>query len=154
MAKFAYNNAKNANTGHIPFKLNCRYHPCISYKKDLDPRSKSKTAEELSFELRNLIAVCQQKLHHAQELEKQAYDKGVKLWSYALSNKIWLSSKHLRTKWNHKLEAQFFGPFWVLHPVSKQAYKLELLKKWKIHDIFHVSLLEKDTTKKEQMNDM
>ncbi len=26
MAKFAYNNAKSASTGHTPFKLNCGYH--------------------------------------------------------------------------------------------------------------------------------
>ena len=36
----------------------------------------------------------------------------------------------------------------MLHPVEKQAYKLELLKKWRIHDIFHVSLLEQDNTRK------
>ncbi len=27
MAEFAYNNAKNASIGHIPFKLNCGFHP-------------------------------------------------------------------------------------------------------------------------------
>ena len=59
MTEFAYNNAKNASIGHTPFKLNCGYHPQVSYKEDLDPRSKLKTAEELSFELRNLMAICQ-----------------------------------------------------------------------------------------------
>ena len=48
------------------------------------------------------------------------------------------------------MEAKFFGPFRVLYPVGKQVYKLELTKKWKIHDVFHVSLLEQDTTKKER----
>ena len=52
------------------------------------------------------------------------------------------------------MEAKFLGPFWVLHPINKQAYKLKLPKKWRIHDIFHVSLLEQDTTKKGQVNDM
>ena len=42
----------------------------------------------------------------------------------------------------------------MLHPVGKQAYKLKLPKKWKIYDVFHVSLLEQDTTKKGQVNDM
>ena len=50
--------------------------------------------------------------------------------------------------WNCKLEAKFFEPFQVLHPVGKQAYKLDLPKKWRIHDVFHVSLLEQDTTRK------
>ena len=31
MAKFAYNNAKNASIGHISFKLNCDYYPQMSY---------------------------------------------------------------------------------------------------------------------------
>ncbi len=39
----------------------------------------------------------------------------------------------------------------VLHPVGKQAYKLELPKKWNIHNVFHMSLLEQDTTKKGQV---
>ena len=30
---------------------------------------------------------------------------------------------------------------------------LKLPKKWRIHDVFHVSLLEQDTTKKERVND-
>ena len=58
IAEFAYNNAKNASNGHIFFELNCGYCPWVSYEKDLDLCSKSKTAEELSFELQNLMAVC------------------------------------------------------------------------------------------------
>ena len=32
--------------------------------------------------------------------------------------------------------------------MQKQAYKLELPKWWRIHNVFHLSLLEQDTTKK------
>ena len=41
----------------------------------------------------------------------------------------------------------------MLHPVGKQAYKLELSKKWRIHNVFHMSLLEKDTTRKERVDE-
>ena len=78
MAEFVYNNAKNASTGYRPFELNCAYHPWISYEKDLDPRSQSKTAEELSSELQNLMAAYQQNLDHAHKLQKRVYNKGVK----------------------------------------------------------------------------
>ena len=37
----------------------------------------------------------------------------------------------------------------MLHPVGKQAYKLKLPKKWKIHDVFHILLLEQNITRKE-----
>ena len=142
MAEFAYNNAKNASTGFTLFELNCRYYPRVSYKKDLNPRSKLKTVKELSSELWELMTVCQQNLHHAQELQKQGHNKEVKPQNYAPGEKVWLSSKYFTTQQNHKLEAKFLGLYRVLHPVGKQTYKLELPKKWKIHDVFHILLLE------------
>ena len=66
---------------------------------------------------------------------------------------VWLSSKHLKTKQNRKLEAKFFGLFQVLHPVGKQVYKLKLPKKWRIYDVFYISLLEQNITKKGRVND-
>ena len=51
MANFAFNNAKNASTGHTPFELNYGYHFWMFYKEDIDPRSKSKLADNLSAEL-------------------------------------------------------------------------------------------------------
>ena len=152
--EFAYNNAKNSSTSHISFKFNCGYHLCVSYEKDLDPRSKSKIAEELSSELQNFIAIYQQNLHHVQEFQKQAHDKRVKLQSYTPGDKVWLSSKHLITKQNCKLKTKFLDPFWLLHSVDKQAYKLKLLKKWRFYNVFHVFLLEQDTTKKRWVNNI
>ena len=153
MAEFAYNNAKNASTGHISFELNYGYHPQMSYKKDVDPRFQSKSADELSAELRELMIVCHKNLYHVQELQKRAHNKGVKPRSYAFGEKVWLNSKYIKIKRNEKLEAKFLGPFRVLHPVEKQAYKLELLNKWRIHDVFYVSLLKQDSTRKGQVND-
>ena len=148
MAEFAYNNAKNASTGHTPFELNYVYHPRMSYKEDVYSRSQFKSADKLSAELKELMIVCQENLYHAQELQKRAHDKRVKPQNYSLGKKVWLNSKYIKTKRNRKLEVKFFELFRVLHPVGKQAYKVELPKKWRIHDVFHVSLLEQDTTKK------
>ena len=47
MAEFAYKNAKTASTGHTPFELNYSYYPRMSYKEEVDPRSKSKSADKL-----------------------------------------------------------------------------------------------------------
>ena len=58
MAKFAYNNAKKASISHIAFELNYRYYLQVLYKKNFDPCLNSKTAEELSFKLKNLMTVC------------------------------------------------------------------------------------------------
>ena len=88
MAKFAYTNAKNANTGHITFQLNYEYHPWVFYEEDINPCSKSKLADELSAELQELITIYWENLDHAQELQKQAHNKGLKPKSYAPDNEI------------------------------------------------------------------
>ena len=129
IAELAYNNAKNASTGYTPFKLNCKYHSCVFFEEDTNFCSQSKTAKKLSSKLKKLMIVCLENLHHAQKLQKQAHDKGIKPRSYALSDKIWLNNKYIQTKQNRKLEAKFFRPFRVLHPINKQAYKLKLAKK-------------------------
>ena len=58
MAEFAYNHAKNGSFDYIPFKLNFGYHAQMSYKKDVNLRSKFKSANELSAELKKLMIIC------------------------------------------------------------------------------------------------
>ena len=65
MVEFVYNNAKNANMGYKPFKLNCGYHLHVSYKEDVQPRSRSKAADEFTKKLRNLMAVYRENLQYA-----------------------------------------------------------------------------------------
>ena len=113
----------------MPFMLNYGYYPQMSYKEEVDPRSKFKSADKLLAELRELMIFCQKNLYHAQKLQKRAHDKGVKPRSYFSSDKIWLNSKYIKTKWNWKLEARFFRLFQVLHLYGKHAYKLELSRK-------------------------
>ena len=67
MAEFAYNNTKNASSGHTFFELNCGYHFQMSYKDNVDPHSKSKLADKLSTKLRELMIVCRENLYHTQE---------------------------------------------------------------------------------------
>ena len=153
IAKFAYNNKKNFSTSHMLFGPNGGYYPRVSFEENSNLCSQSKSANELSAELQDLMTVCRENIYHAQELQKQAHDKGVKLSSYILGDKVWLNNKYIKTKRNRKLEAKFFGPFRVLYPVGKQAYKLKLPKRWRIHDVFHVSLLEQDTTRKERVDE-
>ena len=67
MAKFTYNNAKNANTGNIPFKLNFGYHLSIFFEENTNPRSWSKIVNKLSTELKKLIIICWENLYRIQE---------------------------------------------------------------------------------------
>ena len=97
------------------------------------------------------MIVCQENLYYAQEFWKQAHNKSVKPKSYTPGNKVWLNSKYIKLKQNRKLEAKFFGPFQVLYPMGKQVYKFKLLKKWRLHNVFHLSLLKQNTTRKKRV---
>ena len=129
MAEFAYNNAKNASTSYTPFELNCGYHPRVFFEEDVDPRSRFRSVNKLTKELRELIKVCCQNLLYTQELQKKAHDKRVKSHSYALAKKVWLNTKYIKTKKNKTLKSKFFVSFQVFYAIGKQAYKLELSTK-------------------------
>ena len=88
IVEFAYNNAKNANTGYTPFKLNCDFHPQVLFKNNVNTCFRSCSADKLTKKLRELIDICQQNLLHAQKLKKRAHDKGVKPQSYAPGEKV------------------------------------------------------------------
>lgn len=68
MAEFAYSNAKNVNTGYTLYELNYGYYPKVSFKEDLDPCSRSYSANKLAKELRELIEIRFQNLLHIQKL--------------------------------------------------------------------------------------
>ena len=56
---------QDASTGHTLFELNCGYNPRVSFEENVDSRSKSRSANKLVTELRELIEVCCQNLFHA-----------------------------------------------------------------------------------------
>ena len=56
-----------------------------------------------------------------------------------------LSTKNLafKEKGSRKFLSKYVGPFKILKRIGHLAYRLELPPKWKIHPVFHVSLLKK-----------
>lgn len=49
----------------------------------------------------------------------------------------------LKRKGMEKLKPHFYGPYRIIKRVGEVAYELELLEESKIHNVFHVSCLEK-----------
>jgi hypothetical protein len=63
--------------------------------------------------------------------------------TYQVGDLVMLSGKNIQTRRpSRKLDHKNHGPFQVERIVSPLAVKLTLPRKWKIHDVFHVSLIE------------
>jgi hypothetical protein len=59
-----------------------------------------------------------------------------------VGQQVLLSTKNIRPKYGKKkLMPSQVGPFTVIRQVNDVAYKLDLPKTWKLHSVFHVSLL-------------
>ena len=57
-------------------------------------------------------------------------------------DKVWLEATNLRLHYpSRKLAPKRHGPFEIIRVLSPLTYKLRLPSTWKIHDVFHVSLL-------------
>ena len=142
MAEFAYKNSMNASTGLSPFEVITGYSPRMTFEEPSDPRAKSVSAKAHARHLNALMQVCKEALLVAQQHQKTFADKHSKPIQYAVGDYVWLRSQNIRTKRNRKLEWKAFGPFEILNKYGDQVYKLDLPKRWRIHDVFHVSLLE------------
>lgn len=95
MAKFVYNDTKNASIDHTVFELNCSYHLQSSYKQVVNPCSKLKSANKLSIKLGELITVCGGKFYHTQKPWKRHHNKATKPRRYVQDDKICLNSKYI-----------------------------------------------------------
>ena len=65
MAKFAYNNVKNASIDHTPFESNCGHYLRVLFKEDVNFYLKSYFTNKLAKKLRELIEICCQNLFYA-----------------------------------------------------------------------------------------
>ena len=143
MAEFAYNNSRKPSTMMRVFEALLGYHPRMSYKDNCDPRSKPRTIDENSVILRDLMKPLKVNLTESQELQAFHHNNHIMEHTYRPGDSVWSSGKHIKTKRNLKLEHKYLGLFEILQAVGKQAYKFKFFSKWRIHSVFHVSLLER-----------
>ena len=66
---------------------------------------------------------------------------GLAYKKFKVGDKVWLDARNLHLKTTCKLTPRRLGPFEVIEEISPVVYKLRLPKAWRIHDVFHASLL-------------
>jgi hypothetical protein len=141
-AEFAHNAAVNETIRTAPFKLTYGYQPRTRVGEVVEvvhPASAAfveRLQSSLSFASKCLLA--------AQQRQKAFADQRRVEKVYKVGDKVLLSTKYLNVKHSEKsrkLLPKWIGPFEVVQVVGPVAYKLKMYPGWRVHPVFHVSLL-------------
>jgi len=139
MAEFAYNNGYQESIKRTPFFANYGVNPEYQTIGHL-MQGKITPAEDMS----QLHETLQAEITEAQLRHKEYYDAGGKPDPNLRSgDMVWLLPRNIRTtRPCKKLDYKKIGPFKILARIGESAYKLDLLPSMRIHNTFHISLLE------------
>jgi hypothetical protein len=153
-AEFACNNAVNATTGVSPFQALYGYSPDFRLRIEGDAPQEEVPATQARVEkLEELRQQIKEHWRTASEAQAKHYNKRHKPIAFKRGDLVALSTKNLRIKGSRKLSPRFIGPFRVLDMIGKQAYRLSLPNQYsRIHNVFHVSLLEPWHQRQERTN--
>lgn len=145
LAEFAYNNATHSATSLSPFYATYGYHPSMSF---MTPTSSTVPAAEDRVLYLQQIHDELKKLIQIENTIKQK-ENTIKILNYVhqvfnTGDKVFLRSENIATIVpSRKLAAKFLGPYLITEKISNLLYRLRLPRTLKIHDVFHVSSLEK-----------
>ena len=56
-------------------------------------------------------------------------------------DKVWLDTRNVKTNYHKKIAPKREGPFKIVKVLGPVTYQLKLLETWKIHNVFHATLL-------------
>ena len=136
-AQFAHNSHIHSTHGQTQFYLLHGYEP-TAYPSDVanPPGLADDRLEQLAANQDKAIIAhkCAQEAMVARK-PSLAYKK------FEVGDKVWLDACNLHLKTTCKLTPRRLGPFEIIEEISPVVYKLRLPSAWRIHDVFHASLL-------------
>ncbi len=143
-AEFTYNNSVQATTKCSPFYALYGYNPEIDINIGDDIREgEIPAAKERVAQIHNAREALEKSYANAVESQTKYYNKVHTPKKYRKGQLVLLNAKNLKQKRpSKKLSHKFIGPFRISNVIGEQAYELELPADYRIHPVFHVSLLE------------
>lgn len=136
--EFAYNSREHSTIKMAPFYAAMGYHPTAipaAYNRTNIP-----AVEERLDELKK----ARNEADAAIELARQHMVERVtrRFKPFKKGQRVWLEGKNLKTGYPHKkLAPKREGPFVIDEVFSRLVYKLKLPRQWRVHPVFHASLL-------------
>jgi len=142
LAEHAYNHLATNAHKMTPFFANYSFHPQTEWMKERKGHNPGVTM--YAHWMQDIYQQAKQTLEKTRESMKKYYDQKVtEQPSIEVGDLVMLNAQNIRTRRpSKKLSPKLYGLFKVLEKKGSRAYKLEILPGWKIHPVFHVSLLE------------
>src|SRR6266849_2322012 len=135
-SKFAHNSHTHSTIEHTPFEALMGFTPC-SLPTQFNSLSTPFISECLDF-----LSHLRSDLLAAQKIANQTWNSNSHPIPYHVRDQVWLEGKNLRTSFpSYKLAPRHHGPFTITSIIQGTLCKLELPPSWKIHPVFHASLL-------------
>jgi len=143
LAEHAYNNTTTNAHGMSSFYANYRFHPQTEWMKETEAQTPGAGLDTHWMHVTHPHA--RKALEQTREEMSKYYDrKAHQQPDIKVGHLVMLNAKNIRTKrLTKKLSLRIHCPFKVLEiKKGERTFKIEILPRWKIHPIFHVSLLE------------
>ena len=137
MAEFAHNSATHSSTQKSPFSL------ILGYEPQDYPKIRQTFLPSLEDRL-TLLDQARDEALAAHDKSRQMMKERImsKFTPWKAGDKVWLEGKNLQLHYpTRKLAPRWEGPFEISQVISPLTYRLRLPPTWKIHDVFHASLL-------------
>jgi len=142
MAEFAYNNSTTTGNGMSPFYANYDFQPAAMNPASTEPLNPA--SQVYTHWMHTVHEESQKGLEGVQERMRRYTDPTRKEPpAYQVGSLVMLNGRNIKTRRpSRKLDHKNHGPFQIEKIVSPLAVRLTLPRKWKIHNVFQVSLLE------------
>jgi hypothetical protein len=126
----------NEMTKQTPFNLLIGGLPVSHY-----PMTEEQKSEDDRMDcIHEMRSRAQEAITKAQDIMRNK--KGTNYKPYQEQDQVWLEATNLKTTHpTTKLAPKWYGPFTIKKRISDVVFQLELPHQWKIHNIFHASLL-------------
>ncbi|QRW07203.1 Retrotransposable element Tf2 protein [Ceratobasidium sp. AG-Ba] len=141
IAEFCHNNQVNSATGKTAFETIYGLHP----RWDLvDLEVNAPNAADMADSMQEIWdeVVASMEFYRSKESDPKR--------EYKVGDKVWLVGQNITTRRpSKKLDNKKLGPFVISEKISSHAYRLELPKTMRTHNVFHINLLAPFTEDKD-----
>ena len=135
--EFVHNSRRHSDRKRTPFELIYGTQPTglpDTFKKTDIPSTESRLEELLLWRSEALAAHELAKLWMASQITST-------FTPFKVGQRVWLEAKNLIRSYNKKIAPKREGPFVIDEVLGPVTYRLRLPKSWKVHPVFHATLL-------------